>query len=844
MQENGPHDGHALPLKGIILCSTSISQDVRTSLVELSNNMGAIHRLDLTTDVTHLIVGQVDTPKYKHVAKERPDIHVLHPKWIDAMRLAWTSAEDFDVSAIMEEYRLPALFGLQICVTGFDDLDQRQALMQSIKDNGATYNGDLTRAVTHLVARRPEGLKYERAKQWGLNVVSIRWLQQSLERGMVLEASLYDPLLSEDRQGQGAFIRDYQTTSAIRKRNIDTTRAQMPEENSKRKLRRTVSSRLNSHSQTMWAEISTVEDAAPIKNESHWNEPGQVVDETTLAIPEDAPTQRTSFTVSGEVVGQPGTNSAEHPEPRNGLFSSCLFQVMGHPPKRSQKILEILQNEGGQIADYPDDLYSAVESQNHQLTALIVPSEWHKESEEALPDVPEDTWLVTEWWIERCIVSKSIIDPQQDFYSRPRMALPMECFKDLIISTSGLGNDAKLMQNIVRSAGGEYDEHLKPTCSVLVIRSAASNKAKITYAMKHNVPVVFENWFQTCVTQGQRLPFTLFRVPHPDKADRVVRGQNASRQSEVQRRKDDSHVQRLSATRKKSSVPSLKLIKTTTMQPPREPQMVLKLETSKSTTVPLPFTEEDASPVDDNPAPFLELAHSHGTESQPLRELPPNASNSPLKKSEAKNSTKNTIPLADSHGEDHLTPTHTYTDYGHTSEDLPNLALDEYMDLPIGERVTEVHTTTAPATDDDKLRLTEEIKSLLERRKEASASAEQALPPRKRKDRKLGRAPSNMSNPPAPASLRYGRSTEVEESTASASPMDLGMIIPSQQLGYETADAKEHRARMSKRTGTNLLDNESTGKRVESIGLVKDIAADNGGTSVGGRVRRSRHAKS
>lgn len=83
--------------------------------------MGAIHRLDLTTDVTHLIVGNIDTPKYKHVAKERPDIRVLRPQWIEAIREAWTDGGDVDVDGLVEQYRLPTFSDLQICVTGFED---------------------------------------------------------------------------------------------------------------------------------------------------------------------------------------------------------------------------------------------------------------------------------------------------------------------------------------------------------------------------------------------------------------------------------------------------------------------------------------------------------------------------------------------------------------------------------------------------------------------------------------------------------------------------------------------------------------------------------------------------
>ena len=83
--------------------------------------MGASSKLDLTSDVTHLIVGDVDTPKYKYVAKERPDVACLMPDWIHAVREAWMEGGELDIGTFEQRYKLPTFMGLKICVTGFDD---------------------------------------------------------------------------------------------------------------------------------------------------------------------------------------------------------------------------------------------------------------------------------------------------------------------------------------------------------------------------------------------------------------------------------------------------------------------------------------------------------------------------------------------------------------------------------------------------------------------------------------------------------------------------------------------------------------------------------------------------
>jgi hypothetical protein len=84
--------------------------------------MGATIKLDLTSDVTHLIVGSTESAKYRYVAKSREDVKVLSPTWLEALRELWMEGDDnVDVAALEAEHRLPTFFGLKICLTGFDN---------------------------------------------------------------------------------------------------------------------------------------------------------------------------------------------------------------------------------------------------------------------------------------------------------------------------------------------------------------------------------------------------------------------------------------------------------------------------------------------------------------------------------------------------------------------------------------------------------------------------------------------------------------------------------------------------------------------------------------------------
>lgn len=90
--------------------------------------MGAIHRYDLTMDVTHLIVGEYNTPKYRYVAKERPDVKPMTIGWIDAVRSLWIQDKEIDVHALEREHALPTFHFLKFSMTGCDDRMEKPPL--------------------------------------------------------------------------------------------------------------------------------------------------------------------------------------------------------------------------------------------------------------------------------------------------------------------------------------------------------------------------------------------------------------------------------------------------------------------------------------------------------------------------------------------------------------------------------------------------------------------------------------------------------------------------------------------------------------------------------------------
>ena len=147
-------------------------------------------------------------------------------------------------------------------------MEYREQLENIVNQNGGEYRGNLTKDVTHLVAKVPSGNKYNYAIQWDIKVVSVEWLTESQERGMILEESCYNPSLPASERGKGAYIRRSTSTSPLGKRQ----RAQdMAMENS-RKLRRTASAKLNSQNLGLWADIVQADPKVQLMKNNEWDD--------------------------------------------------------------------------------------------------------------------------------------------------------------------------------------------------------------------------------------------------------------------------------------------------------------------------------------------------------------------------------------------------------------------------------------------------------------------------------------------------------------------------------------------------------------------------------------------
>ncbi|KAK3721539.1 protein kinase activating protein dpb11 [Vermiconidia calcicola] len=823
-----------LPLTGVLLCCTSISQDVRTKLVDAATQMGAVHKLDLTSDVTHLIVGSITTAKYRYVAKERPDIKVLHPNWIEAVRESWMEGGDVDVAFLEKEHHIPPFTGLQICVTGFDNIDQRTYISTTLGEHGATYHGDLTKAVTHLIAAAPQGAKYKAAKLWGVTVVSLKWFEDSLYRGMALDESLYDPGLAEEEQGKGAFRLLAKPRTSLGKREREGSAPGVNSEDiSKKRLRRTANIRLESQSQDMWQDISAHSVGVEATELDQWTESGgrsttHVSDTTTGA----------KLEVKAESKEDVSKRLDEAPE---GLLSGIYVLMDGFDRQKASRLRDFLEPNGACVVQSGTELEEASCNPFFKERFLLVP---HTVADTSLrlPDVPAGTVTATEWWVERCILYKRLVSPSEDVLSRPLWDVKVSGGENLTISTTGFaGVDLRQVAEAVRLMGATYQEKVLPSSSVLISGSSSIKKEKAFYANKHRIPVVSADWLWTCLKTKQiaSLEKHALQLPAVDPKDfqgdpstsSPAPSDMAPQNSRDSKKKDDATLKRLSSTRRKHATPSLS---------------IHAVKPSRAATLPrpMPFVHEDdpCSPAVESKllfAPTTDGASDMNV--QPLKEVSPNLS--PRKGSQASDHGNKDVPAGTK--ERAKSTSRTVSPERPASRTVsPEKSTSPEPPLPVGVTAdAEAHPPARPIHQ-----VTAELADLLHTSAASRpSSAAGAQPLQRRKNRPLGRAASGISNHSASASAQSERLTPSIPSELTESAAD-GFDVPreapappSTQLGYETPEAEAHRLQMSKKLGTKLQDDGGM-RRLASLGTVKDtvMSSDAG---VGNRVRGRHRTK-
>ncbi|KAK2857284.1 hypothetical protein FQN49_004856, partial [Arthroderma sp. PD_2] len=352
--------------------------------------MGAIHKFDLTSDVTHLIVGDINTPKYKYVAKERNDMKVLRAEWVEAVRSSWILGGDTDIQALEVEYRLPTFFGLSICITGFEN-----------------------------IARLGEGKKYKFAVLWGIKVVGLKWLEDSVERTMALDEALYDPLVPVEEQGIGAWNRSKPAIieKIAKPQEVGLQRT--------RKLRRVASMKLGGQTEGIWSALVPNPSSVVDNNDDSQYDGSQQLARNARPILLDTKSfaSETTFperngSMSGEIKPSPTLPIVE--QQTRGFWDKCRFYMTGFTTEQARILESHLLAQDALISPSLDDLL-----QHDNQLFMVVPFNMPRREIPGIDEDMDELEIVTDMWIERCLRSHAFIAPEAHITSTPFPKFPI-----------------------------------------------------------------------------------------------------------------------------------------------------------------------------------------------------------------------------------------------------------------------------------------------------------------------------------------------------------------------------------------------------------------------------------
>ncbi|KAF8539267.1 BRCT domain-containing protein [Trichophaea hybrida] len=477
------------PLHGMILCCTSVEMGERNEIQNKCEKMGARHLLDLTSEVTHLICGNLFSPKYRYVSKMRPDVKVMSTQWVNAIYTHWISGEDIDPSTHEAEHRFPVLYQLKISVTGIADVADRKRIEEICYQEKASYHPDLTRDVTHLIAAAPTGKKYEFARNHNIVVVTSEWLTDSIERGMALDEQFYDPMLPPEKIGVGA------------KPLKTTVQAEVVELRGKRKIRKSTQDKLGGQSQSLWDDIvGQASNAKPAKRDE-WEESLNIG--KGAAEGSDRSDSRRSSTALRQTSGVGIANAI-----KGGMFASVCFWMWGFEDTQIGSLKYAVLPHEGTIVNSLEDLAAA---SGFIWRFVIVP---RAKRIKDCPTIPEDITMVTEWWLESCLHYQKLVPPTGDFTTMPIEEFEVEEMKGMDISiTKFTSIDLLYYPRLVRLLGASFHEMMRKNRSLLITNNTrGSESEKILFAHMHDIPVVTGEWLVECLKQHRRLPYEGYRV--------------------------------------------------------------------------------------------------------------------------------------------------------------------------------------------------------------------------------------------------------------------------------------------------------------------------------------------
>jgi len=173
-------------LKDFILYFTDyeerLSGDTFTIWKDVIENARGVINTTYTDDVTHVICLHQQSPTFKKALHDKKLIATAY--WLNDVLVSkkvFAPQTPLHLPVPFTEI-IPGLKNALMTVSGYEGRE-RTVVKHMINFLGASYTGHMTRAHTHLVCKNATGEKYKKAVEWGIPVVSPKWLGDMIQTG-------------------------------------------------------------------------------------------------------------------------------------------------------------------------------------------------------------------------------------------------------------------------------------------------------------------------------------------------------------------------------------------------------------------------------------------------------------------------------------------------------------------------------------------------------------------------------------------------------------------------------------------------------------------------------------
>lgn len=442
---------------------------------------------------------------------------------------------------------------------------------------------------------------------------------------MILDENLYHPETPPEERGKGAWVRR-NVASPLGKR----ARENEAVEDGTRKLRRTLSRKLTSQNEVVWGDI--VGGSSTLLNKD--------ADSGQAALRTSRNEQTPQRALSDELnlsFGMAQTSASI--SVKRGAFSQCRFCIHGFEPRKAKTLSRHLLSHDGDVREIDDWPVATPPFRNY----MVVP---HDFDVAGLPQIPESTPVVTEWWVERCLEANECLNYSASYFDIPFQSTTIHGFDKLVISTTGFtGFHLLHLSKAVAIIGATYDEYFSEKTSVLICNVIQQIRVeKLQRAKEWRIPVVTIDWLLESIKTGSKQPYKPFLLR--SKANKTGIPDRRS-SSEVMARKEIQHDEF-------ESLQDLPFSKGKTSQGISRPAAVASRDTTAfdhddddepteavgGFLIPKKAIEQSTEPTPPTQSP---VDHNTETPSEPLREISPNSPRkspvSQLKPSATTNST-------------------------------------------------------------------------------------------------------------------------------------------------------------------------------------------------------------